>query len=118
MSEIAHISHSIIFIGNLHRRNLTPWKAPGDIDWFEERLPKKFPSARTFLYRYYATQPTLAGTVDDAAAHLLLEWERLGADASRDCVTDSSPIRVVSQRPTPIIFACHGLGGIVVKKVP
>ncbi|KAH6712631.1 hypothetical protein BKA61DRAFT_485684 [Leptodontidium sp. MPI-SDFR-AT-0119] len=73
--------------------------------WLQDLIPKDLPGVRVFSYGYpadvFCTFAT--GTIDTFARSLLesLKRERRSKD----------------QQKRPIIFICHSMGGIVVKKV-
>lgn len=74
-------------------------------NWLKDLLPVEIPNARIMSFRYNsAVAPSHSiGDISTFAVQLvqLLRRER---DSDR-------------QRRRPIIFVCHGLGGIVVKRV-
>ena len=89
--------------------NLTEaWKDPvTQILWLRDLLPQDLPTARILSYGYHAVATSFygQGSADRIQQHAQTLVAELQADrALEDC----------SARP--IIFICHGLGGILVKK--
>ena len=74
--------------------------------WLRDFLPSQLPNARIMSYGYNSKTVFSKGAtdIDDEAAMLL---DRL--DGERQLLQD--------KKARPIIFICHSLGGIVVKKV-
>ncbi len=73
--------------------------------WLRDSLPEEVPGARIFSYGYPANVffSLEKGRIDDHACTLLEDL----LDARRGS----------GQRNRPIVFICHSMGGIVVKKV-
>jgi len=81
----------------------TTWTHGNGHFWLRDSLPEAFPGARIFSFGYPASVFSRElGRIDDHAALLLEELrdERRSVEAQR----------------RPIIFICHSMGGIVVKK--
>lgn len=102
------------------------WKAAEDSKPFQDRLTEAFPDTRILVYGYspYITKCFSAGTVDsemisDAAVLLLSECRRIetGRRSSHLHILIEVPTLIGSREPRSLVFACSGLGGLIVKKV-
>ncbi|KAL9608477.1 MAG: hypothetical protein Q9167_006697 [Letrouitia subvulpina] len=80
------------------------------VRWLREILPKKFPTARVYSYGYDAQVlfSKSKANIDDFAIGLLdvLKIKRTSTDAWKSAALEVRPI----------VFFCHSMGGIVVKK--
>lgn len=117
---MAEYTHSIIFVYPLLGNVSSEWNIFGDTSGSEVRLPKLYPKARTFCYRYSGTQATLAGTVNGAARDLFYEWDKLESEWSTSFATaPQRPSRISGKfhSSRPVIFVGHSLGGFVVEQV-
>jgi hypothetical protein len=98
---------SWLSIIGIHGLNGDPYRTwtDGDSFWLQDFLPRTLPPARIFTYGYNSriAFSGSASRVDDYARALL---ERLRA-RRREFPED---------KKRPIIFICHSLGGIVLKK--
>jgi predicted esterase len=95
---------SVIAVHGLGGDKYDTWKDDGKI-WLREFLPAKVPNARIMTYGYNSVVAFSKSVteIEDFAVDLLnrLDGER------------GTP----QERARPVIFICHSLGGIVVKKV-
>jgi hypothetical protein len=93
---------------------------------FQDRLTEAFPDTRILVYGYSPdiTKCFSAGTLDsetisNAAVLLLAECRRIETDR-RSChlyLKTEVPTLTGSREPRSLVFACSGLGGLIVKKV-
>jgi hypothetical protein len=83
----------------------TTWAHSNGHFWLRDSLPEEVPGARIFSYGYPANVffSLEKGRIDDHACTLLEDL----LDARRGD----------EQQNRPIVFICHSMGGIVVKKV-
>ncbi|KUJ12820.1 uncharacterized protein LY89DRAFT_622819, partial [Mollisia scopiformis] len=92
--------------GHPHRT----WTHPNGEKWLEDYLPKDFPNTRILTFGYNAQVFTSSrGCIIDYAEQLLQNLASVRASR------DQKASFVLPNRP--IIFVCHSLGGLVVKKV-
>ena len=103
MGELLTRDYSIIAIHGLNGNLYTTW-TDGDRLWLRDFLPTAIPEARIFTFGYNAglAFTRSVSNVDDYARILL---ERLMAARRKSAGTKR-----------PIVFICHSLGGIVMKK--
>lgn len=87
----------------------TAWKDPeSDINWLRDLLPESVEVGRVLAYGYsYSSVLSLLG--DDGPEHV----QRLAESLVQDLRANRSLANALRR---PIIFICHGLGGVVVKK--
>ncbi|KAH1271222.1 hypothetical protein KXV33_004997 [Aspergillus fumigatus] len=99
---------SIVAVHGLNGDSITAWSAPetGTL-WLKDLIPKHIPHARVLSFGYESSScrfdgPGFVDKIRSLATTLVADLE---ADGSLgDC------------RTRPIIFVCHGLGGVIVKK--
>ncbi|KAK9638657.1 hypothetical protein HCH54_009500 [Aspergillus fumigatus] len=99
---------SIVAVHGLNGDSITAWSAPetGTL-WLKDLIPKHIPHARVLSFGYESSScrfdgPGFVDKIRSLATTLVADLE---ADRSLgDC------------RTRPIIFVCHGLGGVIVKK--
>ena len=114
---------SIVFLHGLNGDRVRTWTKDG-IFWPRDLLPQKLPQCRTMTFGYNADLGLSSSTLSirDFAVSLLsgLRDERQGRG-----VIQQGNIPMMSQKlltslqqelGRPIIFVCHSLGGIVIKK--
>ncbi len=96
-------SIDVVAVHGLQGDAYRTWKHQGGTLWLRDLLPGDVPSARIMTFGYDSTVAfsNSVGRIEDKALDLL---NRLGAQ--RDENMDRRPV----------IFICHSLGGIVVKK--
>ena len=102
------IDIDVVAIHGLMGNPFTTWtkgKDPGGTPWIMDVLPSQLPRARIFSYGYDSSifRTSSVGGIPEYAMNLLawLKLKRQGAD----------------ERRRPLLFICHSLGGIIVKKV-
>lgn len=98
------IDVDIVAVHGLMGDPFETWTKDGKL-WLRDFVPEQLPDARIFTFGYnssVAFSSSVSG-IDDFARDLLLRLELERSAASED-------------RPPPIVFVCHSLGGIVVKK--
>jgi hypothetical protein len=111
-TEIAETTVDIVAVHGLGGHYQTTWtwfptnpNTSSPCNWLEDLLPHEFPNARimSFGYNSAVVHSKSVGDISTFAEQLLqfLSRERFSRE----------------QKIRPIIFICHSLGGIVVKKV-
>jgi len=95
---------SIVAVHGLGGDKYNTWEADGKV-WLKEFLPAKVPNTRIMTYGYDSVVAfsSSVAKIEDFATDLL---SRLNDERG-----------TTQEKARPIIFICHSLGGIVVKKV-
>ena len=102
------IDLDIVAVHGLMGNPYTTWtrgKDPNGKPWISDFLPSQLPHARVFSYGYdsnFVRSSSVAGIPEFAMN--LLAWLKLRRSTE-------------SERQRPLLFICHSLGGIIVKKV-
>ena len=102
------IEIDIVAVHGLMGNPYTTWtkgRDPNGKPWISEFLPSQLPHARVFSYGYdsqFVRSSSVAGIPEFAMN--LLAWLKLRRSTE-------------SERQRPLLFICHSLGGIIVKKV-
>lgn len=102
------IDIDIVAVHGLMGNPYTTWtrgKDPNGTPWIMDFLPSQLPHARIFSYGYdskFVRSSSVAGIPEFAMN--LLAWLKLRRSTE-------------SERQRPLLFICHSLGGIIVKKV-
>jgi hypothetical protein len=100
--------NSIVAVHGLNENMIEAWTHPETgILWLRDLLPKAIPAARVLTFGYDASASSFYGTgcADTIQKHAHTLVASLQADRSMEGCDHR-----------PIIFLCHGLGGILVKK--
>ena len=98
----------IVAVHGLMGDPYTTWvkgRDPNGKPWISEFLPSQLPNARVFSYGYdsqIVRSSSVAGIPEFAGN--LLAWLKLRRSSE-------------SEKQRPLLFICHSLGGIIVKKV-
>ena len=94
----------IVAVHGLQGHAFKTWEHENGQNWLKEFLPKDLPSARIFTFGYESA------VVSDSAAII--------TDKSRSLLNNLAlKHRTINAKvPRPILFICHSLGGIIVKK--
>ena len=99
---------SIVAVHGLYEDSIETWTDPESrIFWLRDLLPKRLPKARILTYGYKAEpgQTPGEGSSDQILSH------------AKTLVAELNATRHLSRTVSrPIIFLCHGLGGILVKR--
>lgn len=102
---------SIVAVHGLNENHTDAWlhrsSSGSEVLWLRDLLPKTIRAARVFSVDYDAQPSLFYG--NGSVARLQREAETLVAQLQADRSMDCCPQR-------PIIFICHGLGGVLVKK--
>jgi hypothetical protein len=95
----------IVAVHGLMGDAYTTWTHSSGHFWLRDSLPEEVPGARIFSYGYPANVffSLEKGRIDDHASVLLDELKYMR--------------RTAEEQRRPIVFICHSMGGIVVKKV-
>lgn len=109
MTKIARLTQrSVVAIHGIYEDALQTWTDPtSSILWLRDLLPKRLHNVRVLIYSYKAEALTSPGegTVDCILAHATTLVAELCADRQLDNAFDR-----------PIVFICHGLGGLLAKR--
>jgi hypothetical protein len=102
---------SIIAVHGVGEDSDTAWTDPETgINWLQHLLPKHVRTARVLAYGYHATTSTFF----DKGADLRLQM--IAESFIQELVRTDRYWGPGQHRRNPIIFVCHGLGGLLVKK--
>ncbi|KAF3397270.1 Nephrocystin-3 [Talaromyces pinophilus] len=93
----AEIKADVIAVHGLDEDALDAWTAPNSCCWLRDLLPLDIP-VRVLAFAYGDTHQSIFGSAQTLLQDL---WSQRDTDERRE---------------RPIIFICHGLGGIIVKK--
>jgi hypothetical protein len=119
----------IVAIHGINGHPFTTWTHEDGVCWIRDFLPGHLPGARIFTFGYESKVAfTLStGGLGDFARSLLValtgtrKSREVGAVKEYLISSSTSVLRLVlisrQERHRPIIFVCHSMGGIVVKKV-
>ncbi|KAG8532764.1 uncharacterized protein KY384_002642 [Bacidia gigantensis] len=103
-----HKAVDVVAVHGLHEVSEACWEVePSRKSWLKDILPDGVPVRRVLNYSYVANLSTLLG--DDPANNILQTSHSLVADLEGFRSLDNTAER-------PLIFVCHDLGGIIVKK--
>jgi tetratricopeptide (TPR) repeat protein len=99
---------SIVAIHGIYEDGSQTWTDPtSQVLWLKDLLPRRLPNVRVLVYNYKAEALTSPGegSADCILAYATSMVAELCADRQLDNTFDR-----------PIIFICHGLGGLLVKR--
>ena len=104
----AIVDHSIVAVHGTNEDHISAWlDTSSGIFWLRDLLPRYIPSARILTYDYFADEDSSLS--DRSSERVLQHAQTLVAELEADrCVNNASR--------RPLIFICHGLGGVVVKR--
>ena len=117
------IADSIVFVDGLidHKP-----EARGNIDtrdWFEKQLHVHYMRAQTFIFGNHQPDPAkdLGETINDAAVRLLAALDLHEHESYLDQFNEITTFQIAEnmdgRSPRPLVFVCHDLGGLILKKV-
>lgn len=114
----------IVAIHGLTGDNRTTWEA-NDVYWLRDFLPSDLPGVRVFSFGYKAGVSNSTGTAGlDSWAQELLNYVKMTLRRPQAKVSNSflftsfAQLIAAIQNPyRPIFLVCHGMGGILAKKV-
>ncbi|KAF2177493.1 hypothetical protein K469DRAFT_742537 [Zopfia rhizophila CBS 207.26] len=98
----------IVAVHDVHDDSIEGWTEPETgINWLRDLLPQDIRVARVLTYGYDASVSAFFG---DSAA---LNIQRMAECLVQELYADR---RFAGMKQRPIIFVCHGLGGVLVKR--
>jgi len=99
---------SIIAIHGLHEDHFSAWlDTSSGVSWLRDLLPQYIPSARVLTYGYESD--TDSSSAVQSSERILQHATTLVAELEADRSEHNASRR-------PLVFICHGLGGIVLKR--
>lgn len=99
---------SIVAVHGLDEDHITAWTDPvSNVVWLRDLLPRYIPSARILTYGYDSDVSSASSS--GSSERFLQHAQTLVAELDADRLVENATER-------PIIFICHGIGGILVKK--
>ncbi len=108
LSDLNADIFSIVAIHDLHGDGVDSWTDPASkVLWLRDLLPERLRHFRALSYSYKAEDFTSPG--ESSAKSLLSHAHNLVAELCADRQLDNAFAR-------PIIFVCHGFGGILAKR--
>jgi hypothetical protein len=101
-------SNSIVAVHGLGEDAVSAWTDPKTgVNWLRDLLPQHIRTARILSYGYDASASSFFGSGAAVTIQRIAECLVQELHANR---------RLEGRRRRPIIFICHGLGGVLVKK--
>lgn len=99
---------SIVAVHGLYEDHISAWlDTSSGVSWLEALLPQYLPSARILTYSYDLEAAAVLS--DRPSARVLEHAQTLVAELEADRSQNDASRR-------PLIFVCHGLGGVVMKR--
>jgi hypothetical protein len=125
--QVSSVGPDIVAIHGICGDPLKTWTHPNNTLWLRDLLPKAIAGARVFSFGYDAevALTKAKGKIEDFARSLLNHLEAKRSDEVQFSVLESQVYKyfvlaanmLKSLRFRPLIFICHSMGGIVLKKV-
>ncbi|CAI6339178.1 unnamed protein product [Periconia digitata] len=106
--ETDSLSADIVAIHGILEDGLQTWtEQKSNILWLRDLIPHDLPRVRVLSYRYKAAALTSPG--EGTTDRILAQAQTLVAELTANRQLDNASTR-------PIIFVCHGIGGLLVKR--